>query len=502
MGIRSLLSNILVATGDAATQSLLKNVLDGQGRLLTVSRARQALSLARSGKLDVAVLELSLPGAEGLGLLKDLLELQPEMEIICLTGEGNIRDAVEAMRMGANDYVTTPVEPGRLIQVVERATQKAALRREARRQEDSRDVEDMVIGDSPRMKHVKYLLEKVAPTDVPVLLHGPSGAGKEVLAHAIQRRSLRRSAPFIIKNCASLSKELARSELFGHMRGSFTGATADSAGLFAEADKGTLFLDEIGDLPLDVQPSLLRALENGTYRPVGGREIRTCDVRLIFATNRNLAAAVEAGTFNEALYHRIHVFTLELPSLSEHAEDIPRLVEHFLRVLPLATGRDLRVDPAIYGCLKSYSWPGNVRELRNVIERAIILADNGLISGKGLPPEIACSSEACRAVFRASASDDELARQACACAFSPGTESAPLPSAEETQTCPPPPAADALHVPAELLRDDGSDRLDLAEKRHILHVLEKCGGNRSLAARRLGIGRRTLYRRLEEWGMA
>lgn len=336
-----------------------------------------------------------LPGAEGLGLLKDLLELQPEMEIICLTGEGNIRDAVEAMRMGANDYVTTPVEPGRLIQVVERATQKAALRREARRQEDSRDVEDMVIGDSPRMKQVKYLLEKVAPTDVPVLLHGPSGAGKEVLAHAIQRRSLRRSAPFIIKNCASLSKELARSELFGHMRGSFTGATADSAGLFAEADKGTLFLDEIGDLPLDVQPSLLRALENGTYRPVGGREIRTCDVRLIFATNRNLAAAVEAGTFNEALYHRIHVFTLELPSLSEHAEDIPRLVEHFLRVLPLATGRDLRVDPAIYGCLKSYSWPGNVRELRNVIERAIILADNGLISGKGLPPEIACSSEAC-----------------------------------------------------------------------------------------------------------
>lgn len=235
---------------------------------------------------------------------------------------------------------------------------------------------------------------------------------------------------------------------------------------------------------------------------MGGREIRTCDVRLIFATNRNLAAAVEAGTFNEALYHRIHVFTLELPSLSEHAEDIPRLVEHFLRVLPLATGRDLRVDPAIYGCLKSYSWPGNVRELRNVIERAIILADNGLISGKGLPPEIACSSEACRAVFRASASDDELARQACACAFSPGTESAPLPSAEETQTCPPPPAADALHVPAELLRDDGSDRLDLAEKRHILHVLEKCGGNRSLAARRLGIGRRTLYRRLEEWGMA
>ena len=184
------------------------------------------------------------------------------------------------------------------------------------------------------------------------------------------------------------------------------------------------------------------------------------------------------------------------------ASDIPRLVEHFLRVLPLATGRDLRVDPAIYGCLKSYSWPGNVRELRNVIERAIILADNGLISGKGLPPEIACSSEACRAVFRASASDDELARQACACAFSPGTESAPLPSAEETQTCPPPPAADALHVPAELLRDDGSDRLDLAEKRHILHVLEKCGGNRSLAARRLGIGRRTLYRRLEEWGMA
>ncbi len=502
MGIRSLLSNILVAAGDAATHSLLKNVLDGQGKLLIASQARQALSHARSRRLDVAVLELNLPGANGLGLLKELLELQPEMEIICLTSDGNIQDAVEAMRLGANDYVATPIEPGKLIQVVERATQKAALRKDARRQEDSScNVEDMVIGNSSRMKQVRYLLEKVAPTDVPVLLHGPSGAGKEVLAHAIQRRSLRRNAPFIIKNCASLSKELARSELFGHMRGAFTGATADSIGLFAEADRGTLFLDEIGDLPLDVQPSLLRVLENGSYRPVGGKDTRSCDVRLIFATNRNLAAAVEAGTFNEALYHRIHVFTLELPSLAEHAEDIPRLVEHFLHVLPLAMGRSLRVDPAIYGCLKSYSWPGNVRELRNVIERAIILADNGLISGKGLPPEIACSSEACRAVFRASASDDELAGQSCACAFI--SEAAPAPAStvkEENATLPPPPKAP--HIPTDLAWDDGSDRLERAEKRHILQVLEKCGGNRSLAAKRLGIGRRTLYRKLEEWGMA
>ena len=494
MGIRSLLSNILVAAGDAATQTLLKNILDGQGKLLPATRARQALGLARSRRVDVAVLELGLPGSNGLSLLRELLELQPDMEIICLTGDGNVHDAVEAMKIGANDYVSTPIEPGRLLQVVAGATQKAALRREARRQKSFSSVEDMVIGDSPGMKQVRYLLEKVAPTDVPVLLHGPSGAGKEVLAHAIQSRSLRSGAPFIIKNCAALSKELARSELFGHMKGSFTGASSDSIGLFAEADKGTLFLDEIGDLPLDVQPSLLRVLENGTYRPVGGKETRTCDVRLIFATNRDLAGAVEAGTFNEALYHRIHVFTLELPPLSEHVDDIPRLVEHFLRVLPLAAGRSLRVDPAIYGCLKSYSWPGNVRELRNVIERAIILAEDGLISGKGLPPEIACSSEACRAVFRASA-PEETALQNCDCLLSPD----PDPQASDKKT---PPTGDIPHIPEELSRDDGSDRLDLAEKRHILHVLEKCGGNRTLAAGRLGIGRRTLYRKLASWGMA
>lgn len=344
--------------GDAATQSLLKNVLDGQGRLLTVSRARQALSLARSGKLDVAVLELSLPGAEGLGLLKDLLELQPEMEIICLTGEGNIRDAVEAMRMGANDYVTTPVEPGRLIQVVERATQKAALRREARRQEGQpgrgrHGHRRLSAHEAGEISAGKGRSHRCAGAAVRSQRRGQGGAGpRHTAAAAAPERA------FIIKNCASCPRNWPAVNCSATWRGSFTGATADSAGLFAEADKGTLFLDEIGDLPLDVQPSLLRALENGTYRPVGGREIRTCDVRLIFATNRNLAAAVEAGTFNEALYHRIHVFTLELPSLSEHAEDIPRLVEHFLRVLPLATGRDLRVDPAIYGCLKSYSWPG------------------------------------------------------------------------------------------------------------------------------------------------
>lgn len=222
MGIRSLLSNILVAAGDAATQTLLKNILDGQGKLLPATRARQALGLARSRRVDVAVLELGLPGSNGLSLLRELLELQPDMEIICLTGDGNVHDAVEAMKIGANDYVSTPIEPGRLLQVVAGATQKAALRREARRQKSFSSVEDMVIGDSPGMKQVRYLLEKVAPTDVPVLLHGPSGAGKEVLAHAIQSRSLRSGAPFIIKNCAALSKELARSELFGHMKGSFT----------------------------------------------------------------------------------------------------------------------------------------------------------------------------------------------------------------------------------------------------------------------------------------
>ena len=459
MGIRSLLSNILVATGDAATQSLLKNVLDGQGRLLTVSRARQALSLARSGKLDVAVLELSLPGAEGLGLLKDLLELQPEMEIICLTGEGNIRDAVEAMRMGANDYVTTPVEPGRLIQVVERATQKAALRREARRQEDSRDVEDMVIGDSPRMKQVKYLLEKVAPTDVPVLLHGPSGAGKEVLAHAIQRRSLRRSAPFIIKNCASLSKELARSELFGHMRGSFTGATADSAGLFAEADKGTLFLDEIGEIPLQMQVKLLRALQQREIQRVGSDETISVDVRIVAATNRDLAEEIRAGRFREDLYYRLNVVSIMVPSLAERREDIPLLAQHFLHIHGERNRKDVKgFTPLAMDMLLRYDWPGNVRELENAVERAVVLLFGQYVSERELP-------------------------QAVVESYRPPQEiSAPLP--------------DGGGGP------DEPRTLEDVERDFIIRTVRECGDNKSEAAKRLGISRKTLHTKLKSYGLS
>lgn len=448
--------NLLVTDGDAESAALLRRRLETPARrVFTAHGVKDALRVAAEHEVDVAVLALHLPDGSGIDLMRELRRMQPDMECVCATADGSVGEVVEAMRLGANDCLTKPFHLEELELVVERAWQKAYLNAENRRLRTKVIGNDLLVGDSPKMREVRYLVDKVAPTDVPVLLTGPSGAGKEVLAHAIQRQSRRADGPFVIKNCASLQKDLARSELFGHVKGSFTGATSDSVGLFGEADKGTLFLDEIGDLPLDIQPSLLRVLENGTYRPVGARDPRTCDIRFLFATNRDLVAAVEAGTFNEALYHRIHVFSIELPALKERPEDIPALVDHFLRILPVAERQRPTVDACIMGCLLRYAWPGNVRELRNVIERAVILAENGRVTSRGLPPEIGCDCNP------------------------------DLPEPGEWN-------------PADLVRRAAapSEALDDVEYAHILKILAQCGHNRTQAALRLGISRRTLYRKL------
>jgi two-component system NtrC family response regulator len=295
------------------------------------------------------------------------------------------------------------------------------------------------------VQRIQYLIAKVAPSNVPVLITGESGAGKDVVARAIHLVSERADQPLIIKNCGTLQRELMRSELFGYCKGAFTGASESQDGLVALAHQGTLFLDEVGELPLEVQASLLRLLESQTYRRVGDKQERQVDVRFLFATNRSLPEEVKAGRLHEALYHRLNVFQIDVPPLRERKEDIPLLVEYFL--CSLSAGRPpCRVSKSVMDHLMSYHWPGNVRELRNVIERGIILSENGIITPLALPREL-CG--------------------------------------HDVSTC--------LDIPSLTLEE--------LEKRHIMNTLKGVDGNRSQAADILGISRKTLYRKLKDYSL-
>ncbi len=461
---------VLAVDDEPSIGKLLEKELSTPIRAVHVATsARQARERLRRATYEVVVLDIRLPDADGIEFMVELRQRYPDTEVILITGHGNIDNAVEAMKLGAYDYITKPFNLTELEVVVERAYQRAFLRNENRALRHARDGARpavTLIGNSQSIKEVRYLIEKVAPTDVPVLITGESGAGKEVAAHAIQSLGSRADKPFIIKNCATLQKELARSELFGHVRGSFTGALESRDGLMAFANKGTLFLDEIGELPVEVQASLLRVLENKTYRRVGEKDHRSCDIRLIFATNRALAGEVEVGRFHEALYHRINVFNIEMPPLRERKEDIPLLAEFFLA--RLGNGRDdLRISDRAMACLMQYAWPGNVRELRNVLERSIILAENNLITEHALPRELA---------GLAGGTGGSGGGQAGGMAGggAPGQHGA----TGESQ---------------------GPLTLEAMEREHIARILEFYDNNRSLAATALGISRKTLYRKMREY---
>ena len=434
--------SVLVVDDEPSIGKLLKKELSSPARSVAAAEsAHQAREMLRRNTYEVVVLDLRLPDADGLDVLVEIRQHSPDVEVIIITGHGNIDSAVEAMKLGAYDYITKPFNLEELELIVERAYQRACLRFENRqlKHAQKQGQPQQIVGNSAAIKQIRFLIDKVAPTDVPVLITGESGAGKEVAATAIQARSKRADKPYVIKNCATLQKELARSELFGYVKGSFTGAMENREGLMTFANKGTLFLDEIGELPMEVQASLLRTLENKTYRRVGDKDERTTDLRLIFATNRNLAKEVEAGRFHEALYHRINVFNIELPPLRERKEDIPLLVEYFLgRVQASGT---YRVSDRAMSCLINYQWPGNIRELRNVIERGVILAENGVITENALPRELSMQAEG---------ENDFLS-------------------------------------------------LEAVEKEHIAKVLACFSNNRTLAATALGISRKTLYRKIREY---
>ena len=439
--------SMLVVDDEESILKLFKKELSSPLRSVHLAmNGAHAREMVRQQQFDVIVLDIRLPDADGMELLTEFKGRLPDVEVIMITGHGSIDDAVEAMKVGAYDYITKPFHLDEIELVIERAHHRVCLERENRgfkHQQASSRTGQQLVGNSAAIRQVSYLVEKVAPTDVPVLITGDSGAGKDVVAHAVHDLSLRAESQFIVKNCATLQKELARSELFGHTRGSFTGATDDREGLMTFAHKGTLFLDEIGELPLEVQGSLLRVLESRSYRRVGEKEERQTDVRFLFATNRNLAAEVEAGRFHEALFHRINVFNIDLPTLAERKEDIPLLVEHFLARLTAGKPRVGVADRAMQ-CMMAYQWPGNVRELRNVLERSLILAENGLITDHALPKEIAQGPNVCIEA------------------------STPL-------------------------------ALESVEREHIAKVLAFFDGNRLKAAEALGIGRKTLYRKIQKF---
>ncbi len=443
---------ILVVDDDADMRELAYDMLKDRGHQVTVAGSGEE-ALKRLAEEDYAVVltDLRMKGMEGLELLAGIKRTYPDINVILMTAFGSVETAVEAMKHGASDYLMKPVKKDELVRVIERVVREAALRREVSRLRKEVHKEysfHQILGKSKAIQAVFDLIRRVADSPTNVLITGESGTGKELVAKAIHYNSDRKDAPFIPVNCAAIPEQLLESELFGHMRGAFTDAKIDKRGLFEEAQKGTLFLDEISELPIMLQAKILRAIQEKEIRRVGATKPISVDVRIIAATNLNLGDEVKNKRFREDLYYRLNVIELKLPPLRERREDIPLLVDAFLKKCGGVRGKEVKgVSEAALAMLIDYAWPGNVRELENVIERAVTLSRGEKISPDDLPPAVQ-GARGDRRVL------DEAAEQ----------------------TLP-------LH---EL------------EKEYIKKVLEKTGGNKYQAAHALGIDRKTLYRKLAE----
>ncbi|MDI6764460.1 MAG: sigma-54 dependent transcriptional regulator [Thermodesulfobacteriota bacterium] len=346
----------------------------------TCMTGRQGTDLIREGDYDVILLDMKLPDIEGMEILRTIHKTKQSLLVIVMTGYSTVQNAVEAMKLGAFDYLSKPFTDEELILVVQRAIEKKRLVEEnlfLRKELFNRFSFENIIGESPKILSIFEQIEKVAPTDSTVLLYGESGTGKELFAGALHARSQRAHCQFIAVDCSTLSPSLLESELFGHVRGAFTGAVRDKEGIFDMANGGTLFMDDVTNLSLEIQGKFLRVLETGEYKPVGASHFHKTDVRIIAATNRDLKAMVEEEKFREDLFYRLNVFPIYLPPLRERKEDIPRLAYHFLRHFCRKTGKRIEgfSDEALESLIH-YDWPGNVRQLKNVVERLVIMADD------------------------------------------------------------------------------------------------------------------------------
>jgi two-component system response regulator HydG len=448
-------AKVLIVDDDTSMCELLAESLAQQGyEVRWKASAQEALAEVEQRNFDVVLTDINMKDMTGLELCQKATEAHPDLPVIVITAFGSMETAVQAIRAGAYDFITKPFDIDVVAIAVERAVKHGLLQREVQRLQRAVDESrrfDELLGASPAMKEVYDLLERVAESESTVLVTGESGTGKELVARALHRRSKRASGPFVAINCAAMPEQLLESELFGHTKGAFTDARTARPGLFVQAKGGTIFLDEIGDMPLGLQPKLLRALQERSVRPVGGDHETPIDVRVVAASNRDLETAIEERKFREDLYYRINVIHVELPPLRARGADVLLLAQHYLEHFAAQSQKDVRtLDAEAAERLSAYAWPGNVRELANCLERAVALTRGESISSADLPEKI-----------RNYRTSHVLV---------------------------------AATDPSELVP------LEEVEKRYILRVLEAVGGNKTLAAQVLGLDRKTLYRKLDRYG--
>jgi len=449
-------ARLLVVDDDAESREVVAEALQAEGYTVTTAGGGQeALGLVKERVYDVVVSDIRMPDLDGLFLLRELREAAPDVSVILMTAFGTVEAALEAIKDGAYDYVSKPLHLDELLITVRRAIEQRRLVLENQRFRETlqeRHHLGNIVGVSSRMLDVFKLIARVAPTRSTVLITGESGTGKEVVARVLHFNGTRAAGPFVTIDCAGLAESLLESELFGHVRGAFTGAVMPRRGLFEAGHGGTVFLDEVGDIGPNLQAKLLRVLEVQEVKPVGGNEAIRIDIRLIAATNKDLQEEVRAGRFREDLFYRLNVVSIHLPPLRERREDIPALARHFLQKYGDANGKAIRgIAPETMVRLEVYRWPGNVRELENAIERAVAVSSHSILLPDDLPPHL-------------------------------------LPSTAPT-------IGEEAHGPVEMVS------LEALTRRHIAHVLAATGGNKSRAAEILGVDRRTLYRMLERYSM-
>jgi DNA-binding NtrC family response regulator len=447
---------ILIVDDEQSLCEMLESDLRRRGFTVAwYTSASEAFAALPSEDIDVALVDLNMPGMSGIELCERVVANRADVPVVVMTGFGSMETAIAAIRAGAYDFIAKPFDLDVLALILERAERHRALQEKVKTLSEAIKQSqrfDELTGDSPPMRELFSHLARIADTESAVLITGESGTGKEPVAHALHNRSRRRDGPLVAINCSALPETLLESELFGYKRGAFTDAKSDHKGLFVQADGGTLFLDEIGEMPLALQPKLLRALEERRVRPLGGDAEQSFDARIIAASNRDLEAAVDEGQFREDLFYRLNVITIEVPPLRSRGTDILLLAQNFIEHFAARSGKHvIGLSNQAAEKLLGYNWPGNVRELRNAVEHAVALTPYEKLAVEDLPKNI-----------RAYHSSNVLV---------------------------------GSHNPAELVS------LEEVERRYILHVLKSAGGNQTRAARILGLNRKTLYRKLQQFGV-
>lgn len=471
--------SILVVDDEASIREMLELALKKWGyRVKLAETLREGISALERGKVDLVLSDIKLPDGTGIELLSRLKTLPEKPPILLMTAYGNTDAAVQAMRLGAFYYITKPFKLEELKILLERALTDDGLKKENEtlKHEVKKDFSiASMVGKTRKMKELFELIERVSATKTNILVTGESGTGKELVARAIHYGGPLKNKPFVAVNCGAIPENLIESELFGHKRGSFTGAVVDKDGLFQVANEGSIFLDEVGELPMSMQVKLLRVLQDRSFRPVGGTDNHKVDVRVISATNRNLEEAITKGTFREDLYYRLNVINIRTPSLRERKEDIPELVTHFIRKFSLGMGKPVSgiSDEAMQAIL-NYDFPGNVRELENMMERAMALEGSAEISLESLPPAM-----------------QKLTPKPAA--------TAPAPETNVKSGAPASPARPVVNF------DKGAINLEEIvgeiEKEYILKALEKTGGVKKKAAELLGLTFRSIRYRITKYGI-